>query len=198
METYVYLDERGNLTGSGTIRLTEATYKLGLRIKEIVEEYRNDDADLSVRRLAEILTDERKFSISYERVRQICKKMNIEKPNARNGPDAVRVANICPDCNSMIPLVRGTNRPVKSCPACKPKPVNCSCKNCNKEFVLTAGEYLHRTDKKRGYRGNLYCSKKCFYEFQKEHKWWDKSPIYKAYVDKENKRPLRDIMSDYS
>ena len=157
METYVYLDERGNLTKSGTIRLTEATYRLGLRIKEIIEEYKSSATDLSIRHLAKILTDERNFSISHERVRQICKKMNIKKPNAKNGPDAVRVANICPNCNAMIPLIRGTNRPFKVCPSCKPKPINCSCGYCQKEFVLTANAYRTRTDRERGYKGNLFC-----------------------------------------
>ena len=38
METYVYLDESGRKTASGTIRMTEATYQLGLRIKEIIDE----------------------------------------------------------------------------------------------------------------------------------------------------------------
>ena len=198
LETYVYLDESGRKTSSGTIRMTESTYQLGLRIKEIIDEHQLEYKDLSLRKLAEILTEERKFSISHERVRQICQKMNIDKPNAKNGPDAVRTANICPTCNSMMPLIKGTNRPVKLCPACKPKPIDCACTNCGKEFVLTYSQYTIRTSPERGYKGNLYCSKSCFYELQRKKKWWNTSPIYKEYTDNDNKRHLRDIMADYT
>ena len=198
METYVYLDEAGKKTASGEIRITKSTYQLGLRMKEIIDDHKENRKDLSLRGLAKILTDERKYSISYERVRQICNKMNIDKPNAKNGPDKIRVANICPKCNSMLPLIKGTNRPVKICPECKPKPVNCTCNNCGKEFVLTYSQYTIRTSPERGYKGNLYCDKDCFYELQRKKKWWNTSPIYKEYTADANDRHLRDIMADYS
>ena len=198
METYVYVDESGKKTASGTIRMTEATYQLGLRIKEIIDDHKENQKDLSLRKLAQLLTDERHYSISHERVRQICNKMTIDKPNAKNGPDAVRIANICPECNSMMPFIKGTNRPVKLCPTCKPKPVKCACNNCGREFVLTYSQYRIRTLEDRGYKGNLYCDKKCFYELMKKKEWWKTSPIYTEYMDDGNNRPLRDIMADYS
>ena len=49
METYVYLDEAGKKTASGEIRITESTYRLGLRMKEIIDDwelYEDDDFDL--------------------------------------------------------------------------------------------------------------------------------------------------------
>ena len=186
MQKYLHLDEKGRITAGGPVRITESTYILGMRLKAIIDQYKEDKKDLSLRQLAQLLADECNYKISYERVRQICNKMKIDKPNAKNGPDAVRVANTCPECNSMLPLIKGTNRPVKICPECKPKPLNCTCNNCGKEFVLTHSQYTTRTSPGRGYKGNLYCDKDCFYELQKKKKWWEASPIFKKH--KNNKK----------
>tara|TARA_Y100000310_G_scaffold36076_1_gene33995 strand:+ start:968 stop:1579 length:612 start_codon:yes stop_codon:yes gene_type:complete len=195
-EEFVYVDTKGVLHPSGTVRMTPHTYKMGVRIKEMIDTHKNRGEDLSLRKLAKLLSNEQGFKVSYERVRQICQKMNIEKPRARTGPPRTteRTPNFCPECNKMMPLVKNTNRPVKRCPNCKPSRVDCVCANCKKDFHISTGEYRSRTDTERGYSGKLFCSRDCFYEHQKNMKWWTSSPIYKAFEDDEDGKSLKEIV----
>ena len=48
---------------------------------------------------------------------------------------------------------------------------------------------LTRLRKEKGYKGNLYCSRECFYDFQSRNKWWESSPTREIMKEKQVSMP---------
>jgi len=117
------------------------------------------------------------LGISRERVRQICIQLGIERPQAKRGNKRTRTETTCKDCGNILPFRKRQNVSVTRCPTCNPLHIKVECNNCGTEFTLIKSIYEARLRKEKGYKGNLYCTRKCFFDFQERKKWWETSPI---------------------
>jgi len=150
------------------------TEEHGKQIKQILNEWRENPEKQEPPTLKVIA---KHLGISRERVRQICLQLGIERPQARRGNKRTRKEEVCSHCNNILPFRKSQNISVTRCPVCDPVNVDIECNNCGTEFTLLKSVYDARLREEKGYKGNLYCSRDCFFDYQKRAKWWETSPI---------------------
>ena len=149
------------------------TKEHGKHIRLRIQEWENNPVGKppTLKKLAEEL------NLSRERVRQICAQEGIDRPHARKGRDRIRTENTCSGCGNILPFRKSHYVSVTRCQICNPTHITVECNNYGKDFELLKSVLDARKRKERGYKGNLYCTRKCFFEFQTKAKWWETSPI---------------------
>ena len=78
---------------------------------------------------------------------------------------ALKPTNYCEICKEIIEY----SSTVKTCKSCRSKNrlVILNCSFCGKEFEKRKSEYVSRL-KDNKYKGNFFCSRKCFYEWRRK------------------------------
>ena len=173
------------------VESTAVTTKHGDAINEIIRTWQqkqliNGDDSLEPPTLQTIANQ---LGISRERVRQICLQENIQKPQARRGTKRTREQSICKDCGNTLPFRKSSYVSISRCPVCNPTHVTIECSNCGDEFTILQSVYKARLRKEKGYKGNLYCSRECFYNRQSKNKWWESSPTREIMKEKQVSMP---------
>ena len=156
-----------------TTRSFPATKEHGNHIRSRIVEWKKNPVGKppTLKKLAEEL------NLSRERVRQICVQEGIDRPHARKGRDRIRTESTCNSCGNILPFRKSHYVSVTRCQICNPTHIPVECNNCGKEFTLIKSVLDARLRKDRGYKGKLYCTRECFFEFQTKAKWWQTSPI---------------------
>ena len=168
------------------VESTAVTSVHGTAIKTLIDE-RKSKGDDSEPPTLQVIADH--LGISRERVRQICLQEDIERPQARRGNKRTREQTMCDECGNAIPFRKSSYVSVARCPTCNPTHVTIECNHCGDEFTLVTSVYKARLRKEKGYKGNLYCSRECFYDFQSRNKWWESSPTREIMKEKQVSMP---------
>ena len=168
------------------VESTAVTSVHGTAIKTLIDEWKSKGDDSEPPTL-QVIADH--LGISRERVRQICLQEDIERPQARRGNKRTREQTMCDECGNAIPFRKSSYVSVARCPTCNPTHVTIECNHCGDEFTLVTSVYKARLRKEKGYKGNLYCSRECFYDFQSRNKWWESSPTREIMKEKQVSMP---------
>ena len=168
------------------VESTAVTSVHGTAIKTLIDEWKSKGDDSEPPTL-QIIADH--LGISRERVRQICLQEDIERPQARRGNKRTREQTMCDECGNAIPFRKSSYVSVARCPTCNPTHVTIECNHCGDEFTLVTSVYKARLRKEKGYKGNLYCSRECFYNRQSKNKWWESSPTREIMKEKQVSMP---------
>ena len=168
------------------VESTAVTSVHGTAIKTLIDEWKSKGDDSEPPTL-QVIADH--LGISRERVRQICLQEDIERPQARRGNKRTREQTMRDECGNAIPFRKSSYVSVARCPTCNPTHVTIECNHCGDEFTLVTSVYKARLRKEKGYKGNLYCSRECFYDFQSRNKWWESSPTREIMKEKQVSMP---------